>query len=57
MTKDRAKAVETGRKLSSQELDAVSGGAFDAYLLNPQPLPPRMGPGLHFLNPQPLPPG
>jgi len=57
MTKDRAKAVETGRKLSSQELDAVSGGACDAGLLNPQPLPPRMGTGLHFLNPQPLPPG
>ncbi len=57
MIKNRAKAVETDRKLSSQELDAVSGGAFDAGLLNAQPSPRRMGTGLHFLNPQPLPPG
>jgi hypothetical protein len=56
MTKDTLNAVETNRKLTPDEreltlneLDVVSGGAFDAFL--------RMPNGIHELNPQPLPPG
>lgn len=60
MIKDNANAVQTDRELTSEELDAINGGAIftqtGVHFLNPQPLPPEAV-GIYFLNPQPLPPG
>ena len=49
MMKETSEAVEKDRELTLQDLEAVSGGAFDAFLRIPE--------SIHALNPQPLPPG
>ena len=49
MDENTSRAVEKDREMTLNELEAVSGGAYDAFI--------RMPGLIRALNPQPLPPG